>query len=61
LLGLCVLGKSCGFSSGSFYFANLILANAACWLVAKKVYQTFFYRSALLRFASRQNEGDKRK
>jgi hypothetical protein len=28
LLVLCVLGKSVGFSSGSFSFANLVLANA---------------------------------
>jgi len=28
LLVLCVLGKSYGFSSGSFSFANLVPANA---------------------------------
>ena len=41
MLGLCVLGKSYGFSSGSFSFTNLVLANATShtqnrWQQAKK-------------------------
>ena len=41
MLGLCVLGKSYGFSSGSFSFTKLVLANATShtqnrWQQAKK-------------------------